>query len=258
MSKRFFRNYLCISGLLISHLVFSYYFFNGWWYSSIGTVAILFFSFLVWKKDFIDVTGLNLSLKKIIFTIAAAISVTFFSFLLINYIGSKHNISLQFTSIRNYYHDVFYILNEEIVLGALAIYLLINLFKIKPIISSILLALFFAMIHFVFYKWIFLEKGILQSQTLIALFLIGFTRNNIIILSKHIGFSWALHFGWMAVMFGSTPYWIHNNRSLSQPERFNIFIGSNEMLITGIVLAICSGMILRKRSNSLNMLLKNS
>lgn len=237
--------------LVSSYLLFSYNAFSGWWYSSIGTLLIVFFSYLIWKDKFLDVTGLRLSPKKVLKTLAMAIIIICCSILIIKYIGSKNGVNIQYSGLANYYHDVFYVLNEEIILGGIAIYLLINRYKLSSLVTSIVLALAFSVIHFVFYKWVFMEKGIIQLETLAALFLVGFVRNNLIIVYRHIGFSWALHFGWMVIMFGSYPYIVDTGAGLTEPEKFNMFLGSHEMLLISGILGILSFLqLLRKRESS--------
>ncbi|MCD4769025.1 MAG: hypothetical protein K8R35_02515, partial [Bacteroidales bacterium] len=152
-----------------------------------------------------------------------------------------------FADISEYYHDIFYVLNEEIILGGIAIYILVNRFKIKPLLVSIGLALIFSLIHFVFYKWISYHTGLIETQSLITLFFVAIVRNNLIIVNRHIGYSWALHFGWIVVMLGSYPYWIDTNTGLTEPERFNMFLGSKEMLILSCVLAGSSLLYLIKK-----------
>ena len=223
--------------LLISYLGLSYYTFNGWWYSCIGTGLVLFFSFLIWRKDFLKVIGLRLSIKSVIKTIILTFLIIIGSVLIIKYIGSKNMVAIQFADIREYYHDIFYVLNEEIILGGIAIYILVNSFKIKPLLVSIVLALIFSLIHFVFYKWILYQTGLIEPQSLITLFFIAIVRNNLIIVNRHIGYSWALHLGWIVVMLGSYPYWIDTNTGLTEPESFNMFLGSKEILILSCVLA---------------------
>ena len=237
---KYYFKIVWISLLLCSYLAFSYYYFNGWWYSSIGTGLILVFSYLIWGKEFLKVVGLKLSIKTILKTILLAICTLVCSLLLIKYIGSKNDISILFTSLGNYYHDVFYILNEEIILGGIPIFLLVSKLKINPIKVSIGLALIFAIVHFAFYKWVFIDRGIIEFQTLFTLFLVGIVRNNLIIVNKHIGYSWALHFGWMVILFGFLPIWVETDTVVTEPERFNIFLGSTEMLIISIVLASIS------------------
>jgi hypothetical protein len=231
-----------------SYLLLSYNYFGGWWNSSVGTVCILFFCYLIWGKNFLKFTGLQLDWGKIIKILGLTVVILISAYLVMGYIADKHHVVIKYTNWRNYYHDIFYILNEEIMLGALPLFAMV-LRKIKPIIASLTLAIAFALIHFVFYKWIFNDRGNLSILTLATLFLIGFVRNSIILHTGHIGYSWALHFGWMAVMFGSLHLDIQTNLWLKEPVRFNHYLGSMEMLVLSVILAgLCCVVWVKKQS----------
>lgn len=231
------KRIILFSLLVLSHVLFSYYFFGGWWNSSIGTLLIIFFSYLIWNKDFPKQIGLQLDLKIIAKSILLAGIITIGSLLMMEYIAHKHNVQIRFTSWRDYYHDIFYILNEEIVIGAILLFALVKKRKINPIIASVGLAVFFALIHFIFYKWIFNDRGIIEISTLITLFLVGFVRNSLILQTGHIGYSWALHFGWIVIMLGSIHVDLQTNLRLTEPERFNLYLGSFEMSIISTIMA---------------------
>jgi hypothetical protein len=228
---------ILFSLLGLSYGFFSYYFFGGWWNSSVGSLLILFFSYLIWNKDFLRHIGLQIDLKTTSKAIILAGVITICALLIMKYIANKHNVQIRFTNWRDYYHDIFYILNEEIVIGAILLFAMVNKRKIRPIIASIGLAVFFALIHFVFYMWIFKDRGIIGVSTLTTLFLVGFVRNSLIFQTGHIGYSWALHFGWMAIMFGSMHNDLNSNLRVTEPERFNLYLGSIEMLIISIIIA---------------------
>ncbi|MCX6726960.1 MAG: hypothetical protein NTY75_04130 [Candidatus Shapirobacteria bacterium] len=232
--QKSFLQKLWISLILLSYVCFSYYFFAGWWNSSIGTVLIILFSFLNWGKDFLKIIGLKLNCIIVIKSLFFAAIATICSLLVMAYIADKQNLTIQFLNWRDYYHDIFYILNEEIVLGALTLYLLVNKRKIKPIVASVGLAIFFSFMHYVFFRWIFADKGIIQIPTLITLFLIGFVRNNLILVKGHIGYSWALHIGWIVIMYSTVQI------GMNEPYIFNTYLGSIEMLIISSVLAAIS------------------
>jgi len=226
--------------LLLSYLLFSYYAVGGWWNSSVGTALILFFSYLLWNNDFLQQTGLQLNFKTIIRSLILAMFITFNSYMVMRHIAGRYNTVIMFSEWRNYYHDIFYTLNEEIVLGAMLLFILTRRWKIRPFTASILLAVVFALIHYVFYRWIFLDRGIIEISTLTTLFFVGFVRNSLIVLTGHIGYSWALHFGWMAVMLGSAHIDLVNEKILGELVKFNTYLGSAEMVITSIIIAgIC-------------------
>lgn len=231
------RKKILFALLILSYLLFSYYYFGKWWNSSVGSVLILFFSHLIWKKDFLKHIGLQLDFKTVIKSILLAGLITICAFLIMKYIAGRNDIQIRFTSWRDYYHDIFYILNEEIVLGAILLFYLINKGKIRPVTASIGLAVFFALIHFVFYRWIFDNRGLIGISTMTSLFLVGFVRNSLIFQTGHIGYSWALHFGWMAVMFGSIHVDMDTGTNLTELRRFNLYLGSGEMLVISIIVA---------------------
>lgn len=219
------------------YLLFSYSFLGDWLYSSLGSILIIFLSYLIWGKSFLKQIGLQLNLLTIAKSIILAVIVAACSLLIMKYIGSKHNIRIEYYNWRDYYHVLFYVLNEEIVLGAILLFALVYKWKIRPLLASLCLAVLFSLIHYIFYRWIASESGILGISTLITLFLVGFIRNSLIVLSGHIGYSWALHFGWIAIMFGSGHTFLNSSKYFSEPDTFNFYLGSSVMLIISTILA---------------------
>lgn len=153
------------------------------------------------------------------------------------YIAAKNNVYIKLASWPDFYHDFFYVLNEEIVIGSIILFALVRKWNIRPLIASAGLAVFFALMHFVFYRWVFTDQGLLGISTLSTLFLVGFIRNSLILQTGHIGYSWALHFGWVIVMFGSLHLHIESNMPLAESEGFNMYLGSLEMLVISILMA---------------------
>jgi len=222
--------------LLTSYLLFSYHTFEGWWYALIGSFLIVIISTRIWPGDYLKILGLSVNIRTALKSVLSGILVAIASLLVMMLIGNRYSISIQYSNWKDYFHAIFYVLNEEMVLGALAIYYLVKLKKINPVIASLLLAVGFSLIHFVFYRWIFEDKATIQLLTLINLFLVGFVRNNLILRSGHIGYSWALHAGWIVIMLGSEHVYPDNHTRLDEAELFNLYLGSKEMLIVAILL----------------------
>ena len=231
------RTPLLFTLLILIYVLFSYSFLGDWLYSSIGTILIIFLSYLIWAKGFLKQIGLQLNLQTTIKSIILVVIIAGCSLLILKYIGNKNNIRIEYYNWRDYYHVMFYVLNEEIVLGAILLFALVYKWKISPVVASICLAVVFSLIHYIFYRWIFADRGFLGISTLITLFLVGFVRNSLIIHTGHIGYSWALHFGWIAIMFGSSHTYLKTNMYVTEPERFNLYLGSTEMLIISIVMS---------------------
>lgn len=248
--KQRLRNRILFNLLLLSYLLFTYYALGGWWNSAVGFVLILLFARLLWKREFLNRIGLAITLRTFMASVIVAVFTVVLSWLLISFIAGENEITVATSSWRDYFHDIFYILNEEIVLGAVILFYLARTRKMKPLLSCILLAVLFALVHFVFYKWIFNDRGTITLLTLTTLFMIGFFRNSLILATGHIGYSWAFHFGWMAVMFGSMHVYSASGERVTELDRFNFYLGSFIMLLLSSGLAISGMIILRKRRAS--------
>jgi len=242
---------LLLAILLVAYISFSYNFFNGWWYSSLGTVLIIVFSYFIWGKKNLEVTGLKILPRSVLFILIVILLTVSGSYLLISFISSVNNLAFTQGNFFSYYHIFFYTLNEEIILGGIVIYFLYRKLKINPFSVSAGLAIVFVVIHYIFYRWIVLCPGLLTISTLSSLFFIGILRNNLIITSGHIGYAWAIHFGWMVVMFGIYHYHDQTEEALTEPEVFNYFLGSAEMLIISFLLALSSTLFLIRNINTI-------
>lgn len=140
-------------------------------------------------------------------------------------------------------HDFFYTLNEEMITGALILFYLRQKYRqLNPIYISTALALGLAISHYILYRWVFVfpARGIFSATTLFSLFSIGILRNNLILKTGHIGYTWALHFAWIAMMLGCDHLQIDRSEYLSQPERFNLFLGSTITVTISAILALFS------------------
>ena len=227
--------------MILSYLLFSYYYFKGWWYSGIGTLLIAFFAYMLWRRDFLFKIGLKMNAIVIIFSVSLALLMSTAGYGLMKSVASKNEVMIQYSDYRNYIHDFFYTLNEEIILGAVLLGLTRQIIKkMPPAAISIIVAILFAIFHYLFYRWVFIESGILSSLTLLTLVLVGILRNNLILTTGHVGFSWAVHVSWMAVMFGTYHYYIDSLESLPEFERFNLYLGSPLLSIIITALAVLS------------------
>lgn len=240
MSKKIIFQTCCFLLLLVAHFYFSYDFNGAWWHSAAGSVLIFFFAYLIWNNDFISISGLKLTPRILLVTLLATALVTGVSFLSMKHIADQHSISIHLSSLKNYLHNAFYIMNEELILGAMLLHLLIKRFKIKPLVASLSLALLFSLAHLVLYKWYFRDKGYLELGTLLTLFMTIFVKNNLILQYKHIAYAWALHFGWMVVMYASEHTHTASNLPLTDLEKFNLYLGSPGIVVTSFLLAAAS------------------
>ena len=241
------NNNIWILLVILSYLGLSYLPIFGWGISFIGTVLIIFFGIKAWPKNFRQKLGIPVFLSQYFYSFLLFTVFSIITFNIISQISEINNYGLAIGSIYNFIHICFYSLNEELILRGLVLLFLRNKYeRVNPIYISLLVAFVFSVMHYTFYRWIFQgdAQGIISLMTLLSLFLVGIIRNNLILKCAHIGYSWALHFSWMAIMFGFSFYDPKNNNFLSQTERFNFFIGNEITIGISFVLVIVTTIIL--------------
>lgn len=235
--------------ILVVHLVFSYYYLGDWWNAAIGTLLIVVIGYLAWKKESFNKLGLAVNLQAYGRTIAITLGLLVLFYFTIKNIAVREGILIKASNWKNYFHTAFYVLNEEIVLGAMVLFPFLSGRRINPVYLSIIVAFLFTLMHFVFYKWVFIDRGNLQIITILTLVSIFVFRNNLILLSGHIAYSWALHFSWMVIMFGMDHLPIHSQNELSELTRFNMYLGWWPIFLASILLAAISSVVLSKRDS---------
>lgn len=233
--------------ILIIHLSFSYYYFGSWWNSLLGTLLILLFALILWRKKFIVYTGLKIGVKQGFFSILLMFTLLGVFYFFMKNVAEKNGIELIQTNWKNYFHICFYVINEELVFGSLILLPLVKSRKLNPLVASFGLAFVFALGHYIFYRWIFLDRGLLQFSTIVVLFLVGVLRNNLIVCSGHIGYSWALHYSWMIIMFGFHHINVQNKTGLTELTRFNMYLGTTTVLVVSFLLVLVSVVYMHKR-----------
>jgi membrane protease YdiL (CAAX protease family) len=149
-----------------------------------------------------------------------------------------------------YLHTLGQTLNEEMLLGAL----LLNASRRKfdharPLWIVATIALLFALLHYIFYRWIVIPEygGILTASALFVLFALGVLRNTLIVKTGHIAYSWSVHFSLNAVgLIG--VYTFANGEELLEPQVINLILGSRAAVVLSvIVFASCIAVLLSAR-----------
>lgn len=235
--------------MVLVHLVFSYYYIPWFFSSAIGTVLIIILATCTWPKNYKYWIGFQISNNGKLITVFAFLVSFTGSMFLIKYVAKANHIVLIPGNYKDFFHVLFYTLNEEIIIGALLLKGIQQRLKKSPEwIISVGTALVFTIIHFVFFRWIFLNSGNLTAVTLLSLFAVGVVRNNLILRTGHIGYSWALHFGWVYMMLGYSHFDQAGNVFLNDFERFGIYLGDLRIFVVCLVLVILSFMKWPKKS----------
>lgn len=235
--------------VIASYMSLNYVAGYGRWLSLTGTILIILFSYLAWSDKFKQLLGIPVKVKQyFIITCLLALLLTSTNFL-IDFIASQNGINITKRFYLGVDHIFFYTLNEELILGALLLFSLRNKFKdLNPIYISVLTAAAFSIPHYIMYMWIFEIHEALSLLTLVSLFFIGVLRNNLILKTGHIGYSWVLHYSWIKIMLGFTYYNSATDHFFSEVDTFNQFIGNG---LTFTIVFVCASLstfwLLRKQ-----------
>jgi len=240
-----------VSLIVIVHLVFSYYYIPKYWSAFAGFVLILALSYLTWKNKFVFWIGFRINHRQILISVLVLIVFYAGSVFLIHTIAKAHNIVVIKGNYMDLIHTFFYTLNEEIIMGALLLKGIKYRWKeIENWKISVGVAFVFSLVHYLFFKWIFLNSGSLNVFILFSLFCVGILRNNLILKTGHLGYSWAIHFAWVLPMLGHLHLQTNNKYYLTDLERFDLYLGDYRTAIITSLLAIASFYFLNKKAIS--------
>lgn len=132
--------------------------------------------------------------------------------------------------------------NEEIFIGGLLLLgLERNFKKLDKNIIAVGVALIFSLMHQAMYTWSPVQPGLLLSiQAILTLFFVGIVRNVLILKTRKIAYSWAIHLSFNILFFSG--FYINNTTDAfaSEPERFNIVFDNLIMVAITGVLALAS------------------
>lgn len=246
---------ICVSLNYNPQLLFeSSYRHWGWNFSLLASVLILIIFRLRDPLDWKQKLGLNFKITDWLGFFITTISLIIISYYLVDQLSDSKGYSFQPKLI--HYKDfnppgfpflpilgdyLYYIpetFNEEIFIGALLLLgLERNFKKIDKNLIAVGMALIFSLMHQALYKWSPVQPGLLLSiQTILTLFFVGILRNVLILKTRKITYSWAIHLSFNMIFFSG--FYINNttNKFAIEPERFNIVFGNLTMvLITGLL-----------------------
>ncbi len=142
----------------------------------------------------------------------------------------------------NYLYYIPETFNEEMLIGAFLLLGIERKFKkLDRNFIAVLVALIFSLMHQGLYKWSPVQSGeLLTFTTILTLFFVGILRNSLILKTRNIAFSWALHLSFNMIFFSGFFVNIESQKFPSEPEVFNIIFGNTTMLILTGLLALIS------------------
>lgn len=245
----FSRESLLIQLIITIYLLTSYVPHLGVYVSVSGTALIILSGWLFLKKNIFQTIGLNFTVRDWMI-IPLVVMITAFTALVIIGAVARENGYIRIPSLSviptlRSLHTIGQTLNEEIVLGFILIMRLrlIPLMR-HPFILSVSASMIFVVFHYLFYLLSPYQGSPLDAVTLFNIFLIGIVRYNLILKFNHIGYAWAVHYGWNYVMFGGEFY--RNETLIREYDVFNDFIGSPECLVLFLLIAAATFFMLMR------------
>ena len=155
------------------------------------------------------------------------------------YLGSNYPFHYILANYLYYIPETF---NEEMLIGAFLLMGLERRFKkLDKSYIAIIVALVFSLMHQGLYKWSPVQSGeLLTLTTIVTLFFVGILRNSLILKTRNIALSWAIHLSFNIVFFSGFFINVKTGKFPSEPEVFNIVFGNLTMLALTGLLALTS------------------
>lgn len=246
MKMKNIKKVILIILIIISFIKFTYTYYN---ISLMGTLFILFFSYLCWPKTWLDYLGFKIDIRTVVVFFILLIFVASSSYFIIKYISFVKDIDFLtiFKFDLAFLQTIGQTLNEEIIFGGLILLSLKRFFSGKhSSVISMVIAVIFSVFHLLFFHICSeANRGNLLFLTLFNLFIFRLITNNMIIYTNHIFYAWAIHFGWNVVFLRNVI-----QTGFNEPKLFNTFIGSKIMLLFLLLLLLFSFFIIYYTKNS--------
>lgn len=216
-----------------------------WWRAIPSTALILVLAGLVFGKQAIAFLGLRLTPRASLMTLVVFVVAAFASNEAIGAIVAAGPLSASsHRSLFSGVHQFFQVLNDEMILRAAVLTLVL---RVWPYPKSIALgcALLFSVAHHVVYR---LHGVHIEAEALLTLFSFGVLANLLFLRFGHIGYGWALHYGWNLMRFGSV--YAVDGRYLSEGMSFNYLEGNAWLATASTCAAVAAFVAYTKRPPS--------
>lgn len=239
----------------------------GWNASLLATVLILLIFRFRDPTDWKQKLGIDFRRTDWIGFIASTVILIIISYFLVGYLATENGFTFkpmilyykEFTSpefpfhpiLGYYFYYVFETLNEELIIGAVLLMGLERNFRnLHKNTIAISIALFFSLMHQGMYLWSPVQSGtLLTYQTVLSLFFVGIIRNALILKTRKVAYSWAIHLAVNLVFFPG--YYIHHttHTMAAEPDKFNLVFGNHTMMILTGIFAVVSLIWMNRRAD---------
>lgn len=229
----------------------------GWIFSLLSTILIICFMRIRDPEEWNQKLGINFKKNDIRRFVIITILISILAFFIVDYVsmldgynfkpklfyyktylGSNYPFHYVLANYLYYLPETF---NEEMLIGALLLLGLERRFKkSEKNFIAIGVAIIFSLMHQGLFKWSPVQSGeLLTLTTIVTLFFVGILRNSLILKTRNIAMSWAIHLSFNMVFFSGLFINGKTGKFPGEPEVFNIVFGNLTMLIlTGLLASI--------------------
>lgn len=219
---------------------------DHWWAFIMATAAIVAALRLLLGRQWTNCAGLNLPPLHALMAVGAFVAIATGSVMLLHYVYEAAGLRANAPGIEDQIGFLFQAFNEEILFRALLMGLFIQ-FLPSALTISFGAAFLFAAAHFLLYRFSNPMHLALSIAALATLCFAGVAMNNLYLVFRHIGFSWALHAGWNVVWLPAAIYDAATDQPLYEPQVFDRILGSPIMVAAACAAAGLSFVFLARR-----------
>jgi hypothetical protein len=192
-----------------------------WWRAIPTTLVILLVGVLTHGRDALELFGLRIPRRQLVFAVVLfATLLPLFSYLLTEFVVNEPLTAERHVYPLNQTHQFFQVLNDEILVRAALLTLVLRAFP-HPKTVIVGLALLFALGHHLVYQ---VSSTEIQWTATVTLFSFGAIADTLFVRYSHIGYGFALHYAWNFFRFNTT-YFL-DGEPLTEAATFNYIEGS--------------------------------
>ena len=230
----------------------------GWMFSLLSTILIISFMRIRDPEKWSRKLGINFKKTDILRFVIITMLLSVIAFFIVDFVSMVDGYDFKpklfyyktylganypfHYIVANYLYYIPETFNEEMLIGALLLMGIERRFEnLNKNYIVVIVALIFSVMHQGLYKWSPAQSGeLLTLTTITTLFFVGVLRNSLILKTRNIALSWAIHLSFNMVFFSGLFINTGNGEFQDEPEVFNIVFGNQTMFILSGLLAFAS------------------
>lgn len=225
-----------VASLCVLAYLFPYFYLPGLWWRAIPSTLLIFaLGALTYGKEIPSLFGLRLSPRELFLSVGLFfIGLLAFRYLVLPVVTGETLTTILSDYFAGYIHQFVQVLNDEMILRAACLTLLL---RVLPCPKAVVIttAVLFSVGHHIVYR----VNGVLIGwPAMVSLFSFGAILNLLFVRFGHIGYGVALHYAWNCYRFNSV--FLLDGHALGEGASFN-YVEGNPWVVAGSLafLAVC-------------------